>query len=135
LMAAYAIITTHNTFAFYRARVALAAELHANGIPDTSIDNGWEYNFNVELQQATSLKDPRIVTPANFYVPAPRIPSLPCRMYWYDDTPHIHPLYAISFEPNACAGPTPFAPIHYSRWPFQPPGTLYAVRFTSATSP
>jgi hypothetical protein len=49
-------------------------------------------------------------------------------MYWRDDTPHIHPLYAISFDPNACYGPAPFPPVHYSLWPYKTPGTLYVVR-------
>jgi hypothetical protein len=135
VMAVYGIITTHNTFAFYRARVALAAELRANGVPDLSVDHGWEYNFNVELQHAPSLNDFRIVTPANFYVPTPPLPDGPCYMFWSDSTPHIHALYAISFQPGACYGPTRFAPVHYSRWPYQTPGALYAVRFTPSAKP
>ena len=135
IMAIYGIIATHNTFAFYRARVALAAELRANGFPDTSVDNGWEYNLNVELQHSDHLNDPRVVVPANTHVPTQPLPDIPCLMYWADDTPHIHALYSISFEPNACYGSTHFAPVHYSRWPFQTPGTLYAVRFTPTAKP
>jgi hypothetical protein len=41
IVAAWGIALTHNTFSLYRARVAVAAELEANGVPDTSVDNGW----------------------------------------------------------------------------------------------
>jgi len=36
--------------------------------------------------------------------------------------------FRISFGPNACYGPAPFAPIHYSRWLASAPGTLCVVR-------
>lgn len=52
-------------------------------------------------------------------------------MFDSDDTPHIRPLYGISFDPNACYGTAPFAPMHYSRWPYSTPGTLYVVRYIS----
>jgi hypothetical protein len=129
-MAIYSIAVTHHMFSLYRARVALAAELNANNVPDTSVDSGWEYNFNVELQRAGFLNDPRIEVPAHAY--APRSPLSPgtCPTINLDYTPHIHPLYGISFNPTACYGPAPVAPVHYSRWPYPTPGTLYAVRYT-----
>jgi hypothetical protein len=133
VMAIYGITVTHNTFALYRARVAVAAELRADGIPDTSVDNGWEYNFDVELQHADHINDSTIVVPANAYTRTPPPPAGPCQMFYYDETPHIHPLSGVSFDPNACYGPAPFAPVHYSRWLAASPGTLYAVRYTPAS--
>ncbi len=62
-MAIYGIIATHNTFAFYRARVALAAELRASGVPDTSVDNGWEYNLNVSSNTPTTSTIPASSSP------------------------------------------------------------------------
>jgi hypothetical protein len=135
IMAIYGIAVTHNMFSLYRARVALAAELRANGVPDTSVDHGWEYNFLTELQYTDHLNDPRIVVPANTYVPVPPLPAGTCSMFWYDKTPHIHPLYGVSLNPSACYGPAPFAPIHYSRWPYRTPGTLFVVRYTPAAKP
>jgi hypothetical protein len=135
IMAILGIIMTRNTFAFYRARVAIAEEIRAAGVPDTSTDNGWEHNFDVELQHADHLNFPTIVVPANAYVPRPPIPAGACFMPLYDVTPHITPLYTTSFDPNACYGPAPFAPVHYTRWPFQVPGTLYVVRSLPATKP
>jgi len=56
-------------------------------------------------------------------------------MLWYDYTPHVRPLYTISFDPNTCGGPTSFAPVHYSRWLASSPGALYAVRFAPPPTP
>jgi len=134
LMAIYGVAVTHNTFSLYRARVALATELNAQGISDTSVDNGWEYNLGVELQHAPSINFPTIEIPANAYVPVPVNAGI-CPMHFYNYTPHIHPLLGISFDPNACYGPAPFAPVHYSRWLASQQGTLYVVRYTDSTNP
>jgi hypothetical protein len=135
IVAAYSIVLVHNTFSFYRARVTLAAELHAANIPDTSIDNGWEYNSWVELQHADHINESTVEVPAHAYTPTPPLPANTCPMFWYDKTPHIHPLYGVSFDPAACYGPAPFAPVHYSRWPYPTPGTLYAVNYLAPTKP
>jgi hypothetical protein len=135
IMAVFGVALTHNTFAFYRARVALANELHTAGIPDTSVDNGWEHNFDVELQNSNHINFPTIVIPADAYVPTPEPSTNACQAFWYDYTPHIHPLYGVSFDRNACAGPAPFAPVHYSRWLAREPGILYVVRYTTAPPP
>jgi hypothetical protein len=131
IMAVYGVTFTHNIFALYRARVALAAELRANNIPDTSVDNGWEYNLGVELQHANHINFPTIAIPADAYVPTPPLPVGTCPTNLFDYTPHIRPLYAVSFTPNACYGLAPFTPVHYSRWPYRTPGTLYVVRSVS----
>jgi hypothetical protein len=133
IMAVFGVTLTHNNFAFYRARVALAAEVHAAGVSDTSIDSGWEHNFDVELQHADHINEEEIVLPADGYLVTPAPPPNACQTFWYDYTPHIHARYGISFDPNACYGPAPFAPVHYSRWLASPgSGTLYVVRYTPA---
>jgi hypothetical protein len=134
-MAIYGIATTHNTFALDRARVAMAAELRAAGVPDTSVDNGWEYNLRVELQHSDFINESRIVVPAHVYVPAPPPTASTCPMTSLDLTPHIKPRYSVSFDPNACDGPAPFAPVNYSRWLASEPGTIYVVRSTAPPRP
>jgi hypothetical protein len=135
VMAIYGIVVTHNMFAFYRARVAMAAELHAAGIPDTSVDSGWEYNMQVEMQHARSINDSTIENPAHTYIPTPAPPTGACDMFWYDKTPHVQPRYGISFDPYACHGPAPFAPVNYSQWLVSEPGTLYVVNYTADSKP
>lgn len=127
--ALYGIVCTHNLFSFYRARVALVAELGAAGVPDTSVDNGWEYNLAVELQHASYLNDSRIQIPANAYVVQPPPPASICGMALSDVSRHVHPIYGVSFDPKACYGPAPFAPVQYSRWPYLVSGSLYVVHF------
>ncbi len=133
IMAIYGVAVTHNMFALYRARVAVAAELRSAGIPDTSVDNGWEYNLGVELQHSDHINESSIVVPAHTYVPASPLDPGTCPMHSSDQTPHVRPLYGVSFDPNACYGPAPFAPITYSRWLASSPGTLYVVRYTAAS--
>jgi TRAP-type C4-dicarboxylate transport system permease small subunit len=129
LLALWSIAVTHNTFSLYRARVTLAAELNATGVPDTAIDNGWEYNLNVELRYADHINFPTIAVPAHVYMHVPPPPPGICPMDRYDYTPHLHALYGVSFQPDVCYGPAPFAPVHYSRWLAASPGTLYAVNY------
>jgi hypothetical protein len=135
LMAAYGICWTHNTFALNRARVKLAQELHESGIPDTSFDGGWEYNFDTELHNATHLNYPLIKFPADAYIPMPPPPPGPCQAYWGYRTPHVKPLYGLSYDPGACYGVAPFAPVEYRAWPRRKPLELYVVRYTQSSSP
>ena len=124
IMAIFSVAIIHNTFSFYRARLALAAELSHEGVPSTAVDGGWEYNFGVELQHADHINVPEI----SAYIPVPPPPASNCPMHWYDYTPHIQPMYAVSFDPDTCYGAAPFAPVHYSLWLATRPGTLYVVR-------
>jgi len=135
IMVVYGIVNTHNTFAIDRARVELANELTAAGVADTAVDNGWEYNLSVELRHAGYINTDRIVNPAHAYQPAPPLPAGTCEVNAYDYTPHIQPEYGISFEPNECYGPAPFAPVHYSRWLSSEPGTLYVVYYRKPPHP
>jgi hypothetical protein len=122
-------------FALDRARVAIAAELRTAGVPDTSVDNGWEYNFGVELQHSDFINDDRILVPTHAYIPTPPLPAGTCPMALFDNTPHIHPRVGISFDPNACYGPAPFAPVNYSNWLASNPGTLYVVNYIAPPKP
>lgn len=128
VMAALGVIATHNTFAIDRARVALANELHAGGVPDTAIDGGWDYSFVTELDHADHLNVPLIKVPAGAYVQPPPAPKGYCVPTWWYEAPHVHPVYSMSFLPNRCYGKAPFAPVPYHPWPFGPTVELYAVR-------
>jgi hypothetical protein len=124
--ALYAVTVTHNMFSLYRARIEIANEVRAAGIPDTAVDGAWEQNSWVELQYAPSLNDSRLINPPHAYKPMPWRPTRVCSVN--ETLPHIHARYAISFDSDACQGPTAFPPVHYSRWLASQPGTLYVVR-------
>jgi len=129
IMGAYGVIVTHNNFALDRARVDLANELHAHGIPYTSIDGSWDYNLDTELRHSNHINNPRIINPAGAYVPQP--PPAPgyCQSFWSDQTPHVRGIYGIAFDPNYCHGPASFPPVQYRPWPFRTPINLYAIRY------
>jgi Dolichyl-phosphate-mannose-protein mannosyltransferase len=135
IVAGYGVVITHNTFALYRARVAIAEELREANVPDTYIDNGWEYNIVTELHYANHINNAYIVLPAYAYVPTHLPGSETCSLTYSDDTPHIRARYSISFDPDACYGPAPFAPVHYSRWLASSPGTLYVVDYLARPKP
>jgi hypothetical protein len=135
IMGVYGVAVTHDTFSLDRARVALAHELQASGLPDTALNGSWEANLDVELRHVDHINNPLLKTPENGYtLVAPPAPG-PCELSWYQKTPHVHPLYSVSFDPDACYGPAPFAPVHYSRWPYRTPGTLYVVRYVPSPKP
>jgi hypothetical protein len=133
IFAIYAVAVTHNLFSLYRARIAIADELHFSGIPDTAIDGGWEQNAWIELQHSAFVNEPRIIIPAGTYTPMAARHTGPCALD--ERFPHIKPRYAIAFDPNACQGPTQFPPVHYSRWLASAPGTLYVVADPAPTPP
>ncbi len=130
LTAVCGVAITHNTFALYRARISMAAELESAGVPETSIDDGWESNMLVELKYSGHINDVGIAFPAGTYIPVAKPTDTKCPMFWYDKMPHVQPVYGVSYDPDACYGPAPFAPVHYSRWLAVAQGTLYAVRYT-----
>lgn len=129
-LAVYGVASTHNLFALYRARVDLVNEMQKAGVPETSVNNGWEYNMDAEVRYAPSINFSRIRTPANAYQPAPYLEGGPCPSYVAEMTPHIIATYSVSYDPNACAGPAGIPPVHYSRWLNTTQGTLYVVRRT-----
>ena len=135
VVAAYGVSVTHNTFSLYRARIDMANELAAAGVPTTATDNGWEFNLGVQLQHARSVNNFVIALPADVYVPPPPLPAGTCEVNYYQMTHVIHPIYGVSFDSDACYGPAPFAPVRYSRWLAGSPGILYAVRYVPFVKP
>jgi hypothetical protein len=135
IMAACGVTITHNTFELYRARVAMAAELRAAHVPETSVDNGWEYNLLVELQHAPYINNATMESAVIPNTPGPAVPAGTCTMIFPNDTPHVHPIYGVSLEPGLCAGAAPFAPVHYTQWLASEPGTLYVVRYPPSRMP
>ncbi len=129
MMAALGVIATHNTFAIDRARVELGNELHAAGVPYTAIDGGWDYNFDTELDHASYINNPLVKVPVGAYVATAPPPPGDCRAWWWNETPHVHALYGMSFLPAVCYGKAPFAAVAYRAWPFGARVQLYAVRY------
>jgi hypothetical protein len=129
-IAFYGIISTHNTFAMDRARIALANEIFASGVQPSQVDLGMEMNSWYELQISTYVNDYRILHPRGAYHPYVAPNRTGCHeLTPYGFLPHIAPKYGIAFQPNLCDGPAPFAPVAYSTWPLLHPTMLYVVKY------
>jgi hypothetical protein len=117
LIAAYSIAGTHDVFAMYRGRLAAVNELRSAGLPDTSIDGGFEFDAWTQIERAGAVNSPGVRTPAGVYVPMPiHAPLDKCHPFWDDYLPQINALYALSFDPNLCQGDAGFPPVVYRTW-------------------
>lgn len=67
LYALYAVAGTHDMFAMYRARLAAINELRAAGIPDSSIDGGWEQRAMTQIDRCGFIN----YSPIHMYAKAP----------------------------------------------------------------
>jgi hypothetical protein len=136
-LAFYGVISTHNIFALNRARIAITQQILATGVPDTAIDFGWEQDGWIELQHATYVNGPNITTPphASRYIPVPQRRGCYENLPVFGLFPHLAPQFGVAFDPNACDGPAPFAPVSYSTWPLRHPTTLYIVRYPGPWKP
>jgi hypothetical protein len=137
VVAIYSIGATHDMFAFYRARIAMANEVLAAGIQPNAFDGGFEYNAWQELLQGGYVHDKKMVNPPYSDAPMEPYRGWSCvgdgKLFDYDyRLPHFSPRYGLSFDPDACAGQTSsLAPVNYFRWLGLRSGTLYVVNYQS----
>lgn len=116
LFAVFAVAGTHDAFSMYRARIAAINELRSAGVADTSIDGGFDFNGMTQIERFGYMNDPRIRVPVNFQVTrAPEFPTN-CQPEWSWLTPAVVPGYTLSFDPQACGGPSRFSPVAYQDW-------------------
>jgi hypothetical protein len=129
-LAAFDTACVHDAFAMYRARHTALDEILASGIPPTAIDGGGEFNGMTQVDATGYVNNPKIVNPAGAYIPLPThdTPEA-CRILMDEWFPSIHPLYALSFMQDACAGSAPFAPVTYRTWLAPHSATVYVIRY------
>ncbi|MGH9596153.1 MAG: hypothetical protein ACRD3K_05095, partial [Edaphobacter sp.] len=127
LFAAYGVASTHDLFAYDRARLKAANEISAAGVPRTAIEGGFEYDGWTQLEQTGYVNHPEIA-PADLYHPwVPPDISPSCLGWFRQYTPSIHPPFHLWFTPGRCYRQSHFAPIVYETW--LPPGkqTIYIL--------
>ena len=116
IFAAFAIAGTHDAFSLYRARLSAINELRAAGVPDTSIDGGFDFNGMTQIEDVGYVNDPRIRVPATFRtILSPQFPK-DCAPEWSWLTPVVVPGYALSLDPAACGGLSHFPPVQFRDW-------------------
>jgi hypothetical protein len=114
--AVYAVAATHDLFSMYRARQAAVMELLDAGVPDTSIDAGFEHNAMIQIERFGYIDDPATRLPSTDKRRQPASFPAGCEPALVEFTPAIVPGYALSYDPNACDGPSRFAPVSYLDW-------------------
>ncbi len=123
----YAVSTSHDQFAQDRARLQAADALRASGVPRTGMDVGFEYDGWTQLEAGGHINSPQIELPAGAYHPVAHgsTTAQPCRFWYLDYTPVVHPAYMVTFQPMPCLAPSRFPPVEYRTWlpPFH--RTLY----------
>jgi hypothetical protein len=128
VFAVFGVAGTHDAFSMYRARATAIAELRAAGVPDTSIDGGFEQNGMTQIEQVGYINDPRIRVPRRVFVaPTARFPA-GCAPWLAYLTPVIVPGFSLSYDQDACGGNSRFAPISYSNWLERSRVSVYIVR-------
>ncbi len=141
IYAGNSIACNHDMFSLYRARIQIANEVKAAGVPLNRLDGGFELNGWVELQQTDHVNDEHIVTPPGAYNPNPPPREFSCEgkpalnpgeKAFEKEFPHFQPQYAVGYDPTGCGGKAPFAPVSYNRW-LGKPGILYVVYFKPIT--
>jgi hypothetical protein len=118
LFALYATAGTHDWFALNRARAAAVAQIHASGVPITSIQGGFDYDGWTQIEAAGYINDPRIRNPPNAYRLSLELTRLPsqCRLDFARYTPAIHPSYFVVFSIMPCLRIPGYQSITYNTW-------------------
>ncbi len=118
LFGLYAIAGMHDWFALNRARVAAVAQIHALGVPITSVQGGFDYDGWTQIEAAGYINDPRILNPPDAYQPnleQLRLQSR-CRLDFAPYTPAIQPKYFIVFSLMPCLQTSRYQSVVYSTW-------------------
>lgn len=131
IVAAYSIAAMHDLYSMERARLRAVSELLAAGVPRTAFYGGVEYDGSTQIDSAGYIPsvDPNL--PPRFQPESPAgnfSNSCDYGLAWR--YPAIQPRYALSFDPQACNGPSHFAPVPYRTWlpPFS--GSIYVQAIT-----
>jgi hypothetical protein len=127
--AAFAIAGTHDSFALFRARLAVVNELRSAGVPPTAIDGGFEYNGWNQIEIARYINDPNIpVQPGDHFRPSFKDSFGVCPPILFDNFSVVTPRYGMAFEPASCLGQARFAPISFRTWLGPRFTTIYIVK-------
>jgi hypothetical protein len=118
LFALYAIAGTHDWFALNRARAAAVAQIHASGVPTTSIQGGFDYDGWTQIEAVGYINDARIINPPHVYQPNLEPVRLPagCRLGFAPYTPAVQPKYFVVFSLMPCLQISRYQPVMYSTW-------------------
>ena len=102
--------------------------MRSTGVAATAIDGSYDYNGWSQIEEAGYVNSELIITPGAFVAHTPR--TGPCRMQDERLLPAVKPVYALSFDPEACGGPANFPAVPYHGWLSPHHASIYIVRDT-----
>ncbi len=116
-LAVFTLASTHDLFATLRARLAVARQLEAAGVPRNAFYAGMEYDGWTELMLAGHINNPRIQGPPHLYrkIAEPTIYTN-CIPWWLSWMPDVHAKYELSYEALPCAQQSQFPPFRFTTW-------------------
>jgi hypothetical protein len=107
LFGIFAVASTQEDLALARARATAAQRLTDARIPRAQISGGLEYDYWTQLLTTGCINDSRIKNPPGAYHPN------------QGDTPSVHPLFRLEYQPAADSVPSDFGTVNY--FSFLPP--------------
>jgi hypothetical protein len=118
ILAMYSTAVTHDYFSTQRARFEASQEVERSGVPRYFIHAFAEYDAWTQLLAAGHINDENIQIPpgAHRLVQNRHPPPLPCRFWYSDLVPAIHPHYVVVFQPSPCFTSTTFPAVKYRLW-------------------
>jgi hypothetical protein len=118
VFAIVSICGTHDWFALNRARLNAIRSLSASGVPDTSIQAGFEYDGWTQIEAAGYVNEKRMILPPGAYHEV--LPQLQfakeCRSFFSIDAPAIQPKYFVVSSPMPCFVPSVYPSVSYRAW-------------------
>jgi len=129
LFAGFGVAGMHDLFALYRARLEAINEIRSEGVGRTSIRGGWGYDGWTQLEVTGYVNEPNLTVPAGAYhIPPSDADGSACQNAFHRFTPSIKARFMLSFDPSACLGLAPFAPVRFRTWFAPHQQTVYVVK-------
>jgi len=114
VVAVFTVADVHDSFALYRGVKASTDEAIASGYSRVNIDGGWEYNAETQILVGRYIHQTNANVPEGFTYGAISHLVCPERMSTWNAS--VFPKITLSFDPNACGGPTGLTPVTIHRW-------------------
>jgi hypothetical protein len=118
IFAIVSVCGTHDWFALNRARLVAVKSLNVSGVPNTSIQAGFEYDGWTQLEAAGYVNEKRMVLPQGAYHEV--LPQLQfakeCRSFFSIDATAIQPKYFVVSSPMPCFVPSVYPSVSYRAW-------------------
>lgn len=136
LFAMFSVAGTHDLYATLRARLNVANQLRAAGVPREGMFAGVEYDGWTQLQLSGHVNNPMVKNPPGAWHDLTYLlsPYSVCKPWWTIWFPDLHPKYELSYEPLPCRTMSQFGPYEYKTWLAPRTREIYVLNTEEPTS-